>query len=99
MIRQLIVRAEAEAEIDEAAGWYEARSAGLGLEFLRAVDAVLSAIRRSPDQFPVVHREARRAVLRRFPYSVLFSATETEVTVHAAFHFRRDPTDWTGRLG
>ena len=98
MNRRLILRDAAESEIDEAAGWYEARSPGLGLEFLRAVDAVLSAIRRKPDQYPIVHRDARRAVLRRFPYSVLYSSGEDRVTVHAVFHFRRDPVNWRERL-
>ena len=98
MIRRLIVRDEAEVEIDDAVGWYEEQSPGLGLEFLRAVEAVIAAIRRHPERFPIIHRRARRAVLRRFPYSVLFTSSDERVVVHAVFHSRRDPGVWVHRV-
>ena len=65
MSRRLIVRPEAEAEMGEAFDWYEDRVPGLGSEFLLCVDAVFSAILRNPEQFPRVHRVARRALTRR----------------------------------
>lgn len=98
MSTKLVVRPEAEAEIDEAAGWYEARLPGLGTEFLRAVDAGVSALQRNPAQFPLVHRDARRVVLRRFPYLILFTSSDDRVVIHAVFHFRRDPEEWAERL-
>ena len=39
---RLVVRDAAEADITEAARWYEQRSPGLGTEFLRAVDVTLT---------------------------------------------------------
>ena len=45
--RELIIRPEAEAEIDEAYDWYEARSRGLGANFLLYVEAVLREVRRT----------------------------------------------------
>lgn len=39
MSLRVIVRDEAEADIAEAALWYERRCAGLGEEFVHAVDA------------------------------------------------------------
>lgn len=42
MTRRLIFRPEAETELTEAVDWYEARSLGLGAEFLRALDAVIA---------------------------------------------------------
>jgi len=64
---RFIVRPAAEAEIAEAALWYEARSFGLGADFLRAVDVCFWEIQRTPDRFPQVYRQARKALLRRFP--------------------------------
>jgi len=37
---------EASAELEDAALWYESQRVGLGLEFLRAVDATLELIGR-----------------------------------------------------
>ncbi|MEJ2540511.1 MAG: type II toxin-antitoxin system RelE/ParE family toxin [Gemmatimonadota bacterium] len=98
MSRRLIFRDEAEFEVDEAAGWYGEQSPGLGLEFLRSVEAAIAAIRRHPEQFPMIYRQARRAILRRFPYSVLFTSFDEQVVVLAVFHFRRDPADWVDRI-
>ncbi len=39
MTRRLVFRPEAETELTEAVDWYEARSLGLGAEFLRSLDA------------------------------------------------------------
>jgi hypothetical protein len=70
--RRLIVRPEAEADTTVAFDWDEDRVPGLGSDFLLCVDAVFSAILRSPQQYPRVHKNVRRAVVRRFPYSVFF---------------------------
>ena len=97
MTRRLVLEPEAEAEIDEAAGWYEARSPGLGPEFLRAVEGLLGAIQRNPYQYQVVFRGVRRAALRRFPYGLMYVATAQEIIVVACFHGRRNPERWQER--
>jgi plasmid stabilization system protein ParE len=98
MTRRLVLEPEAEAEIAEAASWYEARSAGLGPEFLRAVEDLLVAIQRNPHQYQVAFREVRRAAVRRFPYVLIYTATEQEIIVVACIHGRRSPTRWKGRI-
>jgi plasmid stabilization system protein ParE len=40
----LIIRTEAELDIEDAFEWYEAQSPGLGSEFVRAVDVCFSGI-------------------------------------------------------
>ena len=87
----------ARAELREAREWYEARVAGLGFEFTRAVEAALMAIQRSPEVYPVLYEEVRQAVLRRFPYSLLFVLEADRVLVLACFHHRRDPRTWRER--
>jgi toxin ParE1/3/4 len=94
---RLVVREAAEADIVEAARWYERRSPGLGGEFLRAVDVTLAEIVRMPDRYPYVRGRARRALLRRFPYAVYFVATPEFVSVFACLHARRDPRHWRER--
>lgn len=88
---RLVVRDAAEADILDAALLYEQRSPGLGREFLDAVDATLTEIVAMPERYPVVRGEARRALLRRFPYGVYFVASPKLVQVIACMHARRDP--------
>lgn len=48
MSNSLIIRPEAELDIQDAFVWYEAQSPQLGSEFVRAVDVALSGIGRNP---------------------------------------------------
>ena len=94
---RLVVREAAEADIAEAARWYEQRSPGLGSEFLRAVDVTLAEVARMPERYPLVRGRARRALLRRFPYAVFFVASPDLVSVFACLHVRRAPRHWRER--
>lgn len=94
---RLVIRAAAEADVLDAALWYEQRSPGLGAEFLRALDATLSDIATMPERYPLVRGKARRALLRRFPYGVYFVVTPDLVGVIACMHARRDPRRWRER--
>jgi plasmid stabilization system protein ParE len=59
MTPQLIIRPEAELDIQAAFEWYEAQSLGLGSEFVRAVDACLSNIGRNPLAYPAIYQHVR----------------------------------------
>ncbi len=87
------------AELMDAQDWYEAESPGLGREFRAEVDATVERIGSHPRQFPLVDKNVRRAIVRRFPYSLLFvmDADET-LTVIACFHGSRDPKQWHRRM-
>jgi plasmid stabilization system protein ParE len=94
----VITRDEAEADIAEAALWYERRAVGLGAEFVRSVDACFAIISRQPDIFPVVYRQTRMALLRRFPYLVIYRVFPDFVSVVAVVHGRRHPRHWKTRV-
>jgi len=93
----LSFRPEARLDILAAKEWYEDRARGMGHEFVRAVDAAASGITRFPLAFPRVHGDIRKAVLRRFPYSLLFLVEEEDIVVLGCFHHRQDPHTWTDR--
>ena len=88
----------ARAELIDAQDWYENEAPGLGRRFREAVDAVVERMSATPRQFPVIYKNVRRALLRRFPYALMFviEADET-LTVIACFHGSRDPAHWQKR--
>lgn len=98
MAADVIYAPEAEQDISDAYAWYEGRSPGLGEEFLRAVDACISAIARSPKAHQIVYQSYRRGVVRRFPYVVFYEENDTTVTIYCVFHTARDPDKWRERL-
>ena len=64
----------AEEEMAEASLFYEAASAGLGEEFLDDVEQVIGILREHPKLGRLVESELRLASLRRFPFSLIYSA-------------------------
>ncbi|HTW45942.1 MAG TPA: type II toxin-antitoxin system RelE/ParE family toxin [Acidobacteriaceae bacterium] len=96
--RSILFTPAAREELFDARDWYENESAGLGQQFLAAVEAAIERICTNPRQFPVVYKNVCRALLRRFPYA-LMSVIEDDngLTVIACFHGSRDPAHWQGR--
>ncbi len=88
----------ARIELIEAQDWYEREAAGLGRRFREAIDVLVGRISNNPRQFPIVYKNARRALLRRFPYSLFFVSDSGELFVIACFHASRDPSQWQRRI-
>ena len=83
----------------EASLFYEAESAELGFEFLDDVQRVIDGLREHPKLGQAVGRGLRRALLRRFPFSLIYSEEADEILVVAVAHQRRRPDYWRGRAG
>lgn len=97
MTFRVVYRLAARQEFEEAALWYEEQRAGLGEAFVREIDDAVTRAAAAPTRCPVVFRDIRRAVARRFPYSIYFRLRGNSLVVLAVFHGRRDPQIWRGR--
>lgn len=91
MIRRVIFKPEAEADLAEAYDWYEERDAGLGGEFMRCVESCVHGIQRHPEMYPMVHKNVRQGVTRRFPYSMFYFVESETLFIISVFHASRDP--------
>jgi toxin ParE1/3/4 len=87
----------ARAEFIEAQDWYEGEARGTGRRFRQAVDGLVERMMANPRQFPLVFKNVRRALLRRFPYSLFFVLEDQTLLVIACFHASRDPLQWQER--
>lgn len=94
---KLRIRLAALHDLDDAFGWYESQRVGLGEEFLRAAGEAMTSLLEHPLRHPVLVRETRQILVRRFPYRVLYRIAADEVVVVACFHARRDPRRWEQR--
>ncbi|MFZ0305414.1 MAG: type II toxin-antitoxin system RelE/ParE family toxin [Terracidiphilus sp.] len=98
-MRTIIFTQAARQELIDAQDWYERESPGLGRHFRLAIESAVDRISANPDQFPIVHKNIRRALLRRFPYALMFVAESDDgITVIACFHGSRDPARWQRRM-
>lgn len=98
MSRQLIVRSEAEADITDAAVWYQAREPGLEMSFSRKCIRQSRALK-NPESFTCVRRKptVRRVLTRRFPYRVFFIHRPDAIVVFALLHAARHERLWKKR--
>ena len=92
MTATVIVQPEAEADMAEAFAWYERRVSGLGHDFLTEVDRAIERIADAPLLAAAIHRDARRAIPRRFPYAIYYILRGETVFVIAVLHQRRNPS-------
>jgi plasmid stabilization system protein ParE len=92
MKRRTFVHPEAQTDIREAARWYEDREPGLGLRFLREIHTSLEHITDNPLMFPIIEEEVRRALLRKFPYSIYFIEERDAIAIIAVLHQHRRPS-------
>lgn len=91
---KLLVRRAARLDVRSIQEWYETEDVGLGARFLTEFDGVVERARLMPRQFPEVGRSLRRALLRRFPYSVYFLDRGDAVVVLAVLHQHSNPAEW-----
>ena len=70
---------------------------GLGEELLAAVEHTVQVIASNPEAFPLVHRDARRALLSRFPSALYYRLGPEYVIVVGCFHAKRNPRTWHSR--
>ena len=93
------LRPVAIAELDDAAAWYEERSAGLGRDFVREVSTVISSLSSVPLTPRLRHRTAgiRWIYPKRFPYRIIYRVEAEKVVIFAILHAARSDAAGLGR--
>jgi plasmid stabilization system protein ParE len=89
MSYKLIVKEEAVNDLQAAFDWYESKQVGLGTKFLDEVEIYYHRITTMPFQYQL-HDSKIVAVLRRFPYKIVYELAEETIVVYAIFHTRRN---------
>lgn len=91
---ELIVEPRAERDGQQAYWSYEDKQPGLGDQFLLCVDAALERARRTPKLYPLVHRDLRRVLVRRFPFAGFFIVVSKKVHILSLLPCAVDPEMW-----
>ena len=79
------------AELLAAHQWYEEQEPGLGREFLRVFRRLIDSVAEHPAMYPRHRDTIRRAIMRKFPYSVFYSIEDDAILVIAVFAMSRNP--------
>jgi plasmid stabilization system protein ParE len=93
----VVLRPEAEADIQEARDQLESVRAGLGKQFLARVGEVLLRIEKMPELHGKVWEDVRATRSKQFRYIVYFVVLADHVDVLAVLHGSRDSSTWQSR--
>lgn len=88
----------AQAELDDAALYYDLEHPGLGKRFRGEVQRAISRIAEYPKAWGVERGEVRKCLLHTFPYKLLYSIESSHILVLAVAHQHRRPDYWVDRL-
>jgi plasmid stabilization system protein ParE len=94
----LLIRPEAQADIEATHEELERLQVGLGGRFVARVREVLERIEAMPELHGVVWRDVRAARLKRFRYVVYYVVFPDRVDVLAVIHGARDASAWQLRV-
>ena len=87
----------AEAELNDAIGYYETEQVGLGAAFLAEIRRSTAAIVEYPEASPIIRGTVRRRLCGTFPYALLYELHVNEIRVLAVMHLKRRPNYWINR--
>ncbi|HRI82498.1 MAG TPA: type II toxin-antitoxin system RelE/ParE family toxin [Opitutaceae bacterium] len=90
MIWLLLVRPQAERDLESARDWYDEKRGGLGDEFLDEVAFALRDLERDPQTSRLYYRNFRRVLLRRFPYKIFYQVIGERVVIFRVIHAKQN---------
>ena len=88
----------AEEEMTDAALFYETATGRLGTDFLDDVQRAIDRLRQYPHSGEAIALDFRRALLHRFPFSLIYTVEENAIVIIAVAHHGRRPGYWQSRV-
>lgn len=87
----------AEKELLDTRDYYDELVFGLGKKFILEIEYLLKRIRINPLEFPFYFKEFRIALLRKFPFSIIFRIDPGRIYILAIAYQKRKPKYYANR--
>jgi len=88
----------ARKEFLETRDYYDDLVFGLGEKFVTEVERCLNIIKTNPLAYPVTKQNVRKAVIIKFPFSILYRVDGNVIYILAVMHQKREPIYWAERI-
>jgi len=95
---KVVYRDAATRDYLDALDWYEERQPGLGQAFRRAIRQAEKRLIGFPESSPLVDRDFRGCLIRRFPYQLIYRFEDDVIRVYALFHCAQNPDQLRSQL-
>ena len=91
MAYKVTIMPVAQLDIWEIIDWYEIQNEGVGIRFSEEVNRLLLKIAKSPTFYSYYKEDFRRAIVKNFPYLIIFKVIENEVFIISVMFGGRNP--------
>ena len=88
---EIIILERVIDEITDTIDYYNKNLKGLGIEFKKEIFKIIELIQLNPYLFQVKFSRFREAVMRRFPYVIIYVIERQTVIIVSVFHVKRNP--------
>jgi hypothetical protein len=93
---KIVIDTAAYQDIQNATGWYNVQSAGLGARFQKQVKTQINMLKNNPSAHHIRYAEVRCMLIKNFPFLVHFIVDEVGLVIEifAVLHTSRNPKIW-----
>jgi hypothetical protein len=88
----------ASIELDDAITYYDMQLQGLGKKFLEEILQTVNLISIFPEVWAKNSVYTRKAVLKKFPYNLIYLKSKGIIYIIAVAHQHREPEYWIDRI-
>ncbi len=88
----LEIKQEAKDDIVKGFLWYESKKEGLGTKLVSEIESVIEYIGIYPFHYQIRTKSFREAVLKIFPFVVVYEVNQNKVIVYSVFPTRKNPS-------
>ena len=89
---------DAELVLNAAIDYYVAIEIGLGYDFSLEIISAIGRVIDFPKAWLIIEGDIRRALVKRFPYGILYAEDQGLIYIIAVMHLHRDPEYWKHRI-
>lgn len=86
MAHKVIIKPEAELDIQTAINWYNEQKEALGFELLNEIIHVIDLVKENPNYFQKRYRDFRVSFTKRFKYGIHYTVENNVIYIHAVLH-------------
>ncbi len=97
MNRQLIIRPDVDAEIQEIRSSLEMARSGIGERFVDNLEALLQRIESHPLLYAILEQDIRAVHIPKSAYVLFYFVTDERIEIFAITHGARDTFSWRNR--
>ncbi|MDQ5930075.1 MAG: hypothetical protein QG594_1858 [Bacteroidota bacterium] len=86
-----ILTSRAENELENAYYFYNSISTKIGDNFLKQINECIQSILLYPELYPLKFDNYRQAVVKKFPFVIIYTKIDSVILISAIFHTSKNP--------